>query len=340
MEKIKASLSNVTLSKEKNLMIINGCIAKIGEPSTGAPCGSGGYNVCFTQESVDACGKSFVGMPVNCVLPAGIWGDGADECYAPEEVLSGHGNTIIGFVRKCKAQGDNIMAEIVMWKDKYPWLAELTVNAMDSLGFSVEMYPTKVHNDDKNNIQYIDEFEGVGCAMLWSNVAAFSQTFIDKIAAMRSDNNMDEKMKNEIAEQVKASVAESAEQIKVAMDETIKNLAETVASISATLDGIVKAQADSEAPVEEPEAPVEEPVKASNETEQEIAKLKETVEALKVSIEKPSIPEPKTGQKAQVNPNLDAPDNKAEKINQINASSMSAMEKLRAIARLNIKKEG
>ena len=340
MEKIKASLSNVTLSKEKNLMIINGCIAKIGEPSTGAPCGSGGYNVCFTQESVDACGKSFVGMPVNCVLPAGIWGDGADECYAPEEVLSGHGDTIIGFVRKCKAQDDNIMAEIVMWKEKYPWLAELTINTMDSLGFSVEMYPTKVHNDDKNNIQYIDEFEGVGCAMLWSNVAAFSQTFIDKIAAMRSDNNMDEKMTNEIAEQVKASVAESAEQIKVAMDETIKNLAETVASISATLDGIVKAQAEPEAPVEEPEAPVEEPVKASNETEQEIAKLKETVEALKASIEKPNIPEPKTGQKAQVNPNLDAPDNKAEKINQINASSMSAMEKLRAIARLNIKKEG
>lgn len=340
MENIKASLSNVTLSKEKNLMIINGCIAKIGEPSTGAPCGSGGYNVCFTQESVDACGKSFVGMPVNCVLPAGIWGDGADECYAPEEVLSGHGDTIIGFVRKCKAQDDNIMAEIVMWKDKYPWLAELTVNAMDSLGFSVEMYPTKVHNDEKNNIQYIDEFEGVGCAMLWSNVAAFSQTFIDKIAAMRSDNNMDEKMKNEIAEQVKASVAESAEQIKVAMDETIKNLAETVASISTTLDGIVKAQAEPEAPVEEPEAPVEEPVKASNETEQEIAKLKETVEALKASIEKPNIPEPKAGQKAQVNPNLDAPDNKAERINQINASSMSAMEKLRAIARLNIKKEG
>ena len=340
MEKIKASLSNVTLSKEKNLMIINGCIAKIGEPSTGAPCGSGGYNVCFTQESVDACGKSFVGMPVNCVLPAGIWGDGADECYAPEEVLSGHGDTIIGFVRKCKAQDDNIMAEIVMWKEKYPWLAELTINTMDSLGFSVEMYPTKVHNDDKNNIQYIDEFEGVGCAMLWSNVAAFSQTFIDKIAAMRSDNNMDEKMKNEIAEQVKASVAESAEQIKVAMDETIKNLAETVASISATLDGIVKAQAEPEAPVEEPEAPVEEPVKASNETEQEIARLKATVEALKASIEKPSIPEPKTGQKAQANPNLDAPSDKAEKINQINASSMSAMEKLRAIARLNIKKEG
>lgn len=340
MEKIKASLSNVTLSKEKNLMIINGCIAKIGEPSTGAPCGSGGYNVCFTQESVDACGKSFVGMPVNCVLPAGIWGDGADECYAPEEVLSGHGNTIIGFVRKCKAQDDNIMAEIVMWKKKYPWLAELTINTMDSLGFSVEMYPTKVHNDDKNNIQYIDEFEGVGCAMLWSNVAAFSQTFIDKIAAMRSDNNMDEKMKNEIAEQVKASVAESAEQIKVAMDETIKNLAETVASISATLDGIVKAQAEPEAPVEEPEAPVEEPVKASNETEQEIARLKATVEALKASIEKPSIPEPKTGQKAQANPNLDAPSDKAERIKQINASSMSAMEKLRAIARLNIKKEG
>ncbi len=332
MENIKASLSNVTLSKEKNLMIINGCIAKIGEPSTGAPCGSGGYNVCFTQESVDACGKSFVGMPVNCVLPAGTFNNGFDEYYAPEEVLSGHGNTIIGFVRKCKAQGDNIMAEIVMWKDRYPWLAELTINTMDSLGFSVEMYPTKVHNDDKNNIQYIDEFEGVGCAMLWSNVAAFSQTFIDKIAAMRSDNNMDEKMKNEIAEQVKASVAETAEQIRVSLEETVNGLVESVAAISETVENLTKAQA-------EPKEP-EEPVKASDETEQTIADLKATVEALKASIEKPSIPEPKTGQKAQANPNLDAPSDKAERIKQINASSMSAMEKLRAIARLNIKKEG
>ncbi|MGM9540077.1 hypothetical protein [Anaerovibrio sp.] len=335
MERIKASLSNVTLSKEKNLMIINGCIAKIGEPSTGAPYGAGGYNICFTQESVDACGKSFVGMPVNCVLPAGMFGDGFDEFYSPEEILSGHGNTIIGFVRKCKAQGDNLMAEIAMWKDKYPWLAELTINTMDSLGFSIEMYPTKVHNDDKNNIQYIDEFEGVGCAMLWSNVAAFSQTFIDKIAAMRSDNNMDEKLKNEIAEQVKASVAESAEQMKASLEETVNSLVESVAAINATLDNIVKAQEEPEQKPES-EAPVDEPVKASKETEDAITELKATVEALKASVEKPSIPEPKTGQKAQANPNLEVQSDKAEKIKQINASSMSAMEKLRAIARLNI----
>ena len=93
---------------------------------------------------------------------------------------------------------------------------------------------------------------------------------------------------------------------------------------------------EAEVPADEPE----EPVKASDETEQTIADLKATVEALKASIEKPSIPEPKAGQKAQANPNLDAPSDKAERIKQINASSMSAMEKLRAIARLNIKKEG
>ena len=78
----------------------------------------------------------------------------------------------------------------------------------------------------------------------------------------------------------------------------------------------------------------------SQQAQQTIADLKATVEALKASIEKPSIPEPKAGQKAQANPNLDAPSDKAERIKQINASSMSAMEKLRAIARLNIKKEG
>ena len=105
-----------------------------------------------------------------------------------------------------------------------------------------------------------------------------------------------------------------------------------MAAISETVENLTKAQA-------EPKEP-EEPVKASDETEQTIADLKATVEALKASIEKPSIPEPKTGQKAQANPNLDAPSDKAERIKQINASSMSAMEKLRAIARLNIKKEG
>ena len=85
MNKIKAELSNVTLSKEKNLMVVTGCIAKIGEPSTGSPCGADGYNICFTQESVSACGKSFVGMPVNCILP--------DDWYCGGyELFDGHGS--------------------------------------------------------------------------------------------------------------------------------------------------------------------------------------------------------------------------------------------------------
>lgn len=337
METIKASLENVTLSKEKNKMIISGSIAKIGEPSTGSPCGANGYNICFTEESVTSCGKTFEGMPVNCVLPD-CWGG------IPEAIMSGHGNELIGYIRKIKPKDDNIMAEIVVWKDRNPWLADLIVNTMDSLGFSVEMYPTKTHEDDKANVQYIDEFEGVGCAMLWSSVAAFSQTFIEKIAASRSDNNMNEEMKKEIEVQVKAAVEVNAE--------SLAKLSGAVDNIKASLEELAKMK-ESIQTLEELKASVEK-VEAATESHQQfiddlqasaegvdsvpsedIEAIKAELEVLKASVEKPAIPTPKAGQQVAENPNLEGDKSaqlKAE-IEKINASNMNNMDKLRAIAK-------
>ena len=334
MNPIKASLSNVSLSKEKNKMIITGCIAKVGEASTGSPCGAGGYFIVFTPESVEKCGKTFEGMPLNCVLPEEEW-------LPSEAILSGHGNSTIGYLRKIKVKDDNIMAEIVLWKEKYPWLAELTVNAMDALGFSVEMYPTATHEDDKNNIQYIDEFEGVGCAMLWSNTAAFSQTFIEKIAANRSDKSMNEEMKKEVSELIKAESDVQTENINK-ISEELKASAEVLDELKEAIGAMTELKESFEqmkVQLDEQGQSIND-LKASAEgvkelPSDELEKVKAELEEIKAGIAQPVIPVPKAGQQVAENPNLE--DDKGAKlkaeIEKINASSMSNMDKLKAIAR-------
>ena len=326
-EKIKASLENVSISKEANKMIINGCIAKVGVPSTGSPCGANGALVCFTQESVDKCAKSFEGMPLNVIAPNDWWCEGY-------EAFSGHGDTVVGYLRKVKQKEDNLMAEIVLWKDMNPALAELTISAMDSLGFSVEMYPTVTHNDDKANVQFIDEFEGVGCAMLWSSSAAFSQTFIEKIAASRSDKNMNEEMKKFIEEQIAASLKEPMEKLQASIDSIVTKQDELVRA--------AEAQADTVEP--EPAEPVNEPAPAEpvDESADEIAELKAEIEKLKASVMAQDIPTPTAVGSAAPNPNVG--DDKESKlkaeIEKINASTMAPLDKLKAIARAKTSMKG
>ena len=334
MDPIKASLSNVSLSKEKNKMIITGCIAKVGEASTGSPCGAEGYFIVFTPESVEKCGKTFEGMPLNCVLPEEEW-------LPSEAILNGHGNSTIGYLRKIKVKDDNIMAEIVLWKEKYPWLAELIVNAMDALGFSVEMYPTVTHEDDKNNIQYIDEFEGVGCAMLWSNTAAFSQTFIEKIAANRSDKSMNEEMKKEVSELIKAESDVQTENINK-ISEELKASAEVLDELKEAIGAMTELKES----FEQMKVQLDEQGQSINNLKaaaegvgelpsDELEKVKAELEEIKAGIAQPVIPVPKAGQQVAENPNLE--DDKGAKlkaeIEKINASSMSNMDKLKAIAR-------
>ena len=113
-EILKCGLSDIKVSSEPNKMVIEGCITKIGEPSTGSPCGADGRLVVFTEDSVKQCGNSFVGMPLNCTFPDGFWGGFGSE------VFTGHGDTNIGYIRKVKAVDNNLMAEIVVWKEKFP----------------------------------------------------------------------------------------------------------------------------------------------------------------------------------------------------------------------------
>ena len=293
-------MTDITMSSELGKMVINGCITKINKASTGAPCGADGKLAVFTSESIKKCADTFVGMPLNCTYPEGFFADGTD-------LFTGHGETNIGYIRSVEAKGDDLMAELVIWKDKFPEEAFMIVNGADSLGFSVEWYATKTHEDEDK--VFMDEFQGAGCAILWKNCAAFSDTFIETIAASmekknRSDKKMNEQEKKEIIDSIMAG-----------LDEKLKDYEKKIEEIKASVDNF--------------KGEVEESVKASiEEIKADVEKAKDTVEASK------EIPAPET-QKIAPNPfEASEEETKEEKIAKINASDMSLAEKLREITKV------
>lgn len=324
--KINASLSEVTLSAEPNKMLITGCVATIGKASTGSPCGADGKLVAFTKEAVESCGKSFEGMPLNCTYPDGWFAEGTD-------LFTNHGTTNIGFIRKVYAQEDNLMAEIVIWKEKFPDEAYMIVNGMNALGFSLEWYATATHEQD--DVVYMDEFEGCGCAILWQNCAAFSDTFIEKLAAAKakeseSDVEMTKEEKEALVKGISASVVES-------MEERLKSIEGAQAELKAAVDKsgeADKAIAEMKAAVDKAQAEVdalkEAAEKAAEESQEDAEGDGEQVQA-----SADNIPAPKAGQGIVPNPNVGESD-KAGKMAEINASAMNPMDKLREITKLRM----
>ena len=313
-------------------MVITGCIATIGKASSGSPCGAGGKRVAFTQESVEACAQSFVGMPLNCVYPD--WYEDTDELFTD------HGNVNIGYIREVHAEGENLMAEIVVWKEKYPDEAYMILNGAGSLGFSLEWYATATHEDEE--IIYMDKFEGCGCAILWQNCAAFSDTFIEKLAAAkanRSDVEMTKEEKDALVKEIAASVAESMEERlqKIEHEQTLmKSAAEaekvTISEIKKVNDAISEVKAAIEKAQGDVDA-IKAAAEEKGEDEPEDGEEGKEPEPLKASNEE--IPTPKAGQHVAGNP-LVGNDDRETKLAEIKASAMNPMDKLKEITKLRM----
>lgn len=335
-QKIECALSDISMSTEAHKMVIRGCITKIGQPSTGAPCGADGKLAVFTPESIEACADSFVGMPLNCTYPEGLFADGT-------EMFTNHGDTNIGYIRSVKAEGENLMAEMVVWKEKFPDEAFMIMNGMDALGFSVEWYPTKTHEDEQNI--YMDEFEGCGCAILWQNCAAFSDTFIESLAAAkekRSGNDMTNEEKEafikeictKVQETVQAGIDERISKIEAAQEEIVKSVEEVKASAEEAGKAVDETIGEVKASIEEVKA-AQESAKAEAEAEAEEQVVEAAKAEEKVEAEAEEIPMPKAGQHVEENPVLSAGDEKQKKLDEIKASTnMSLAEKIKEITKV------
>lgn len=155
----------------------------------------------------------------------------------------------------------------------------------------------------------MDEFEGCGCALLFSDVGAFSQTFIEKLSAMadKKNNRSEKEMTKEemqslvdvVSEKVSASIDEKIEGQKIA----IEAMAEQIKSIGEALKAMQE-RAD-------------EPTQASTEVEERVQ----------------DIPQPTAVQASVANP-LNGKDDYEAQIAKINASSVDPMEKLKQITKL------
>lgn len=352
-KKISCSVSDVTASVHKNRMILEGCLTKIGSPSQGAPCGADGKRVIFSEQAVKECADSFIGQPLNCVWP--------DEEGFSELAFSDHGSINIGYINDVKIVDDKLMASIVVWKNTFPEEANLIIKSVDSLGFSVEWYPTETHED--GDLIVMDKFVGVGCAILWKDCAAFKDTFIERLAAAkakkRSDVVMTDEEKKELADGICAAIKASVDERFAKIDEALKASAEgsiskdELESIGNALaeikDGLGKCgeeiealKAANEAKKDEPEGkndPEPEPEDKGDDKDEEDDKDKDHGgEGGKIGAadEGTHIPAPKAGQHIADNPMLAGDEGKSE-LDKIMASEMDPAEKIKQITKLRYK---
>lgn len=310
--KLSLGMSNIQCSfddKHSNKMTIVGAITKVDEPSGGAPCGANGKNVVFTKEGAEGCVKSFISMPVNCTFPEGFFADGTD-------VFTGHGDINFGVIEDAWVEGNDLMARIIAWKETFPDIAWMVMNGKDALGFSIEC--DILESSEEEDLIYINRFVGTGCALLWKNVAAFSDTYIRELAASRRKVE-DSVNKEEMQSLFDGFLAKVDEKIAAVQAATDAKMEEVKASIEA-----------SNAKVEEIKASVE----ASDEKIDEIkASVEGKVEEIKAGLEiKP--PAPTAGQ--GVIPNGDLTDTKEVALQKIHANKeLSMEEKLREIVKIN-----
>jgi hypothetical protein len=326
MSKLKFSLSET----HPNKMVITGCLFKIGSPSDGAPCGSDGKKIVFTQQSVMDNYATYDMMPVNCIFPEDFeWSPGTD-------VFTGHGETNIGVIEKTWIDGEDLMATMIVWKAIFPDISFMTINAKDSLGFSIECFPDETHDGADDGYLYIDKFTGLGAAMLFKNTAAFSGTYIKNLVAslqtnlnIKDDVNMtpDEMkqcMKDAMSEMMQEMVDGMDTKVAASITEVNAEVVKVNAQVEALALNLVEVQA---AIIASAVIPVVEPVV-------------EPIVAAVVAPVLPLIPVPTANQiivaNADLNPQVD--DSEA-KMNEINTSSMSMMEKCKAITKLKLSKK-
>ena len=234
--KLNLNMTELTFSVSPNhcnKMAWEGCITKLGSPSDGAPGGADGHRVVITHDAGTAYHKTFEGMPLNCTFGEGFFGGG-------EDVFTGHGDLIIGYIEKSWVSGDELMASGFIWKDNFPGVAFQAINAKDSLGFSVEMYCPDCEFGEDDDFVYIKQFTGTGCAMLFSECAAFGDTYIKELVARRmkgEESNMNkEELQVAISAGIDAAVDKISETFAGQLEAALGKLAEietAVASINA-----------------------------------------------------------------------------------------------------------
>ena len=323
MSKLKFSLSE----NHPNKMIIEGCITNIGQPSTAPPYGSDGKRIVFTKEAVQKNHKTFNLMPINCTFPEGWeWSPGT-------EVFTGHGSINIGVIEDTWEEGSDLMARIIVWKALFPDVSFMAINGQSALGFSIECFANESHSDDAaDGFLYIDDFTGLGCAMLWKNTAAFQGTYIRELVASLQKTKENDRM------------GITKEELEVMFSNLLAQFEGKLTDVKNGVDTAVsEVKASVETMISEVKAEVDKTNTQVGELTATVAEGKTVVTA---SID-PVVIESEVEHKAPaptvlsagqtIIPNKDVTPSAGDfdaKLQEINASSMTPLEKCKAITKL------
>lgn len=249
----KASDISVTSSTNdhSNRLRFKASVMYVDKYSDGTPCGADGSCIMLPREEALAKAETMNFMGIDCE-----W----DE-WSAEYSMTGHNPRFkIGVVEKCYVENDELKIEGSIYKNDFPDIAFFIKNAMDSLGFSVEV----LCNVDESEEGYIlKDVEFTGVAMLFKETASYKETYIEYLSAKdtKADKRGDLKpmteqekleMSAEIAKAVKAELkAEAEKENKVKAEEALKkeneDLKAEVKNLKAELEKAKKAEEEKEA---------------------------------------------------------------------------------------------
>lgn len=175
-----------------NWMPFTGTCMFVDVPSDGVPDGGVDKPVMFPKDEVEKSLDTFKSMGVNC-----RW----DDWMSPSYALTGHDSqNKVGVITEAEIVGNEVVIKGGLWEWDFYALCETIKLAKESLGWSIECQMSVKDSGD-----YITAYDVsfVGCALMYSDAAAFKQTYL--AAQAKKDKGVDKHM---TPEEMKALLGE------------------------------------------------------------------------------------------------------------------------------------
>ena len=163
----------LTTEQHPNAMYFTATFARIGTPSDGTPCGADEPVVIDAEEAAKSI-KTMNFMGIDCE-----W----DEWW-PEYCMTGHDTrNKIGVVRNAYIEGNELKIDGLIYSKDFSDIAFFIKNATPSLGFSMECLASSEIQDD--NYEHLHDITFTGVAILFKNLAAYEDTYLDYVASKK-----------------------------------------------------------------------------------------------------------------------------------------------------------
>ena len=253
----------LTTEQHPNAMYFTATFARIGTPSDGTPCGADNPVVIDAEEANESI-KTMNFMGIDCE-----WSE-----WWPEYCMTGHDTrNKIGVVRNAYIEGSELKIDGLIYSKDFSDIAFFIRNATPSLGFSMECLASSEIQDD--NYEHLHDITFTGVAILFKNLAAYEDTYLDYVASKKKGTH---ELTKEEMEQLVGSLKET---INASQADFEKRMDEKFEAFKASK--VEEAKVDEQnSEIDNLKAKLEAAKKAMDEKEQ---KAKEELEAAKAKFE-------------------------------------------------------